>query len=175
MRNAGGNHRDENRWPSLPLVAPRGARELLWHVGVLLAVVVPLVPPGGILVLAGAVALTWLLRSSPVELAFAALEWALTGLVIAAIFASPWAFISAIFHTFTWSRAPQLGPSLAVVLGICIELSVAALALATLVAFDRRSVDRATVDLRVWQRQQTRRRQLLRAWHGSTNVPEVSR
>ncbi len=174
MRNASGHHRDEERWPLLPLAAPRGARELLWHVGVLLAVVLPLVPPGGFLLFGEAVAVTWLFNLQPRELVRYAEEFLLIGLVIAVIFANPSDFLPAIVHTLTWSRASQVGMPLAVVLGYFIELTISMLALAVLVGFDRRSVNRATVDLRVWQRQQTRRRQLLRRWHQSQDLPEVS-
>ena len=175
MRNASGHHRDEERWPLVPLAAPRGAREWLWHFGVLLAVVVPLAPPVGVLVLGEVIGMTWLLELRPIELIRVAGAYVLTGLAIAAIFARPSTFITAVVHTFTWSRAAQVGMPLAVALGYCIELSVSMLAVATFMAFDRRSVSRATVDLRVWQRQRTRRRQLLRQWHKSSEVPEVSR
>ena len=175
MRNASGNHRDEERWPLVPLAAPRGARELLWHVGVLLAVVVPLVPPVGLLVLVEVIGMTWLLKLRPIELIRVAGAYAVTGLIIAAIFARTSVFLPTVVHTFTWSRSTQVGMPLALALGYCTELSVSMLAVATLMAFDRRSVNRATVDLRVWQRQQTRRRQLLRQWHRSSDVPEVSR
>jgi hypothetical protein len=175
MRNASGYHRDEERWPLLPLVAPRGARELLWHVGVILAVVVPLVPPVGLLVLGEVIAMTWLLKLRPIELIRVAGAYVVTGLATAAIFARPSAFFTTVVHTFTWSRAAHVGMPLAIALGYCIELSVSMLAVATFMAFDRRSVNRATVDLRVWQRQQARRRQLLRQWHRSSDVPEVSR
>lgn len=174
MKNASGHHRDEARWPFLPLAAPRGARELLWHVGALLAVATPFVPPAGFLVFGGAIALTWLFKLQPRELVRYAGEFLLTGFVISVIFATSSDFLPAIVHTFTWSRSAQVGMPLAVVLGYFIELSVAMLAIAVLVGFDRRRVNRATVDLRVWQRQQTRRRQLLRRWHQSEDLPEVT-
>jgi uncharacterized protein YqgC (DUF456 family) len=175
MRNASGYHRDEERWPLVPFAAPRGARELLWHIGVILAVVVPLVPPVGFLVLGEVIAMTWLLELRPIELVRVAGAYVVTGLVTAAIFARPTVFFTTAVHTFTWSRAAHVGMPLAVVLGYCIELSVSMLAVATFMAFDRRRVNRATVDLRVWQRQQARRRQLLRQWHRSSDLPEVSR
>jgi hypothetical protein len=148
---------------------------LLWHIGVLLAVVVPLIPPVGLLVLGEVIAMTWLLELRPIELIRVAGAYVVTGLAIAAIFARPSAFCATVVHTFTWSRAAHVGMPLAVALGYCIELSISMLAVATFMAFDRRSVNRATVDLRVWQRQQTRRRQLLRRWHRSSDIPEVSR
>jgi hypothetical protein len=140
-----------------------------------LAVVVSLVPPFGLLVLAEVIAMTWLLELRPVELIRVAGAYVITGLAIAAIFARPSVFFTTVVHTFIWSRASHVGMPLAVALGYCIELSVSMLAVATLMAFDRRSVNRTTVDLRVWQRQQARRRQLLRLWHRSGDIPEVSR
>jgi hypothetical protein len=174
MRNASGHFRDETRWPLLPLAAPRGAKELLWHGGVLLAVASPLVPPAGFLVFGEAVALTWLFNLQPRELVRFASEFLFTAFVLTAIFANPSDFLPAIVHTFTWSRSAKIGVPLAVVLGYFIELSIAVLAVAVLKGFDRRSVNRAGVDLRVWQRQQARRRQLLRRWHQSADIPEVS-
>ena len=174
MRNASGHHRDETRWPLLPLAAPRGARELFWHVGVLLAVVLPLVLPDGWLVFGVVVAMTWFIKLRPVELVRVALMYALTGAFVAAIFTTPSVALDAVAHMFIWRRISQVGLPLEVALGCCLELSVSLLGVATLVGFDRRRVSRATVDLRVWQRQQSRRRQLLRQWHLSTDLPEVT-
>lgn len=47
------------------------------------------------------------------------------------------------------------------------------LTLGILLAYDRRAVDRAKVDARVWERQTTRRRQILRTWSRDRDVPEV--
>jgi fumarate reductase subunit D len=174
VHNASGHHRDENRWPLLPLAAPRGAREWFWHLGVAVAVVTALVPPGGILVLALAFAMTWVLDAQSKQLFRVGLEFMATGLVVAMIFVSLGAFPATVVHTFTWSRAHQVGMPLAFIIGYFIELSVSIFAVATLRAFDRRTVNRATVDLRVWQRQQARRRQLLRHWHERWDIPEVS-
>ena len=175
MRNASGHHRDEERWPLVPLAAPRGARELLWHIGVLVAVVVSLVPPFGLLVLGEVIAMTWLLELRPVELIRVAGAYVITGFAVASIFARPSVFLITVVHTFTWSRSSHVGMPLAVALGYCVELIASMLAVATFMAFDRRVVNRTTVDLRVWQRQQARRLQLLRRWHRSGDIPEVSR
>jgi hypothetical protein len=174
VKNASGHHRDEARWPFLPLAAPRGVRELLWHVGVLLAIVSPLVPPMGVVVFAEVIALTWLLEMRPADLMKLSAELTFLGVLIATMFSTPSTYFVTIVHVFTWSRASQVGLALAIALGYCIELSVAALAVAILMSFDRRRVHRTTVDLRVWQRQQTRRRQLLRRWHRSRDLPEVT-
>lgn len=174
MRNASGHHRDESRWPLLPLAAPRGARELLWHAGVLLAVVLPLVLPDGWLVFGEVCFINWLLKSRPAELVRVALMYALTGVFVGVVFTTPSVALDAVSHIFIWHRIPQVGLPLEVALGYCLELSVSLLAVATLIGFDRRTVNRATVDLRVWQRQQARRRQLLRQWHRSTDLPEVT-
>lgn len=174
MRNASGHHRDEDRWPLFPMAAPRGVRELLWHAGALVAIVTPFALPAGWLVLGIVIAMTWLLSAGPVNLVRVALMYVATGVVVATIFAKPVDFLITIAHTVIWSRPPQIGLPLAIALGYCFELSVAMCCLALLVAFDRRSVNPAAVDLRVWQRQQTRRRQLLRRWHHSADLPEVS-
>jgi hypothetical protein len=174
VRNASGYHRDEDRWPVLPMAAPRGARDLMWHVGVLVAVVIPFALPAGWLVLGIVIAITWLLGAGPANLVRVALWYVLTGFAVATIFAAPVDYVVTIVHVFTWSRAPQVGLPLAIALGYCFEVSVAMCSVAFLMAFDRRSVNRAAVDLRVWQRQQTRRRQLLRQWHRTQDLPEVS-
>ena len=139
-----------------------------------IAVVAPSVPPGGILVFAVVVAMTWHFDARPRELVRVGLTFVATGFVVASIFASPATLLVTVVHTFTWSRAHQVALSLAFTLGYCIEAVVSLFAVATLLAFDRRSVNRTTVDLRVWQRQQTRRRQLLRRWHHRWDIPEVS-
>jgi hypothetical protein len=174
VRNASGHHRDEVRWPLLPLAAPRGGRELLWHGGALFAVVLALVLPGGWVVFGMVVVITWLIKPRPVELVRVALMYALTGAFVAAIFTTPSIALDAVAHILVWRRISQIGLPLEVALGCCLELSVSLLAMATLVGFDRRRVNRTTVDLRVWQRQQTRRRQLLRQWHRTTDLPEVA-
>lgn len=174
MRNASGHHRDEGLWPLPPLAAPRGARELLWHVAAGVAVVVPFVLPAGWIVLGMVVAAAWYLNAGPVNLARVALMYAVTGFVTATIFATPTDYLVAVAHVVTWSRVPEMGIPLTIALGFCFEVSVAMCSVALLMAFDRRSVNRAAVDLRVWQRQQARRLQLLRRWHQSSHLPEVS-
>lgn len=174
MRNASGHHRDEDRWPLLPMAAPRGAREILWHVCALVAVAMPFALPAGWLVLGIVIAFTWLIKAGPVNLVRIALMYVATGFVVATIFATPMDFPITIAHVFTWNRSRQVGVPLTIALGYCFEVSVAMCTVALMMAFDRRSANRAAVDLRVWQRQQTRRRQLLRQWHRSQDLPEVS-
>jgi hypothetical protein len=174
MRNASGHHRDEGRWPIPPLVAPRGTREILWHVGAMLAIAMPLAVPAGWFVLGMVITAAWLLNAGPVNLVRVALMYVATGLVVATVFATPIDYFFTIAHVLQWSRAPQVGMPLTITLGFCFEVSVAMFSLALLMAFDRRSVNRATVDLRVWQRQQARRRLLLRRWHRESELPEVS-
>ena len=174
MKNASGHHRDEDRWPLPVLAAPRGLREITWHVSALVALVTPLVLPAGWYVFAVLAALTWYLQLSASLLLRIALRYMVAGLVIATVFGAPLNFPISVGYDFAWSQAPEIGGPLTFVLDFLFELSVAACSVATLMAFDRRSVNRAAVDLRVWQRQQTRRRQLLRRWHRSRTIPEVS-
>ena len=174
MKNASGHHRDEDRWPLPVLAVPRGPREITWHVGVLAALVTPLVLPGGWYVLAVMAGLTWLVQLPSSLLFGIALRYMAAALVIAAVFATPMDLPVAIMHDFAWNRASQISVPLTFTLDLIFELSIAACSVATLIAFDRRSVNRSAVDLRVWQRQQTRRRQLLRRWHRSRTIPEVS-
>ena len=174
MKNASGHHRDEERWPLPVLAIPRGLREIAWHVSALVVLVTPLVLPAGWYVFAVVAALTWYLQL-PVSMLFRiALRYLAAGLVIATVFGMPLDFPISIGYDFAWRQAPDIGVPLTFVLDFLFELSVAVCSVATLLAFDRRSVNRAAVDLRVWQRQQTRRRQLLRRWHRSRTIPEVS-
>ncbi len=174
MKNASGHHRDEERWPLPVLAVPRGLREIVWHVIALAALVIPLALPAGWYVVAVVAGLTWFFRFSSSLLFRVATRYLATGFVIAAVFGSPLDFPISIGYDFAWSRAPEIGAPLTFVFDYLFELSVAACSVAMLMAFDRRSVNRAAVDLRVWQRQQTRRRQLLRHWHRSQVIPEVS-
>jgi hypothetical protein len=174
VRNASGHHRDEGRWPLPPVAVPRGAQEILWHVGALAAVAMPFALPAGWLVLGMVIVITWFLNAGPVNLVRVALMYVATGLVAATVFASPSGYLVSIAHVITWSRPKGVGTPLAIALGFCFEVSVAMCSVALLMAFDRRSVNRSTVDLRVWQRQQARRRLLLRRWHRFSDLPEVS-
>ena len=174
MKNASGHHRNEERWPLPVLAVPRGLREITWHVSALVALVTPLVLPAGWYIFAVVSALTWYFQLPVTLLLRIALRYMAAGLVIAAVFGAPLDFPITIGYDFAWSRAPEIGVPLTFALDYLFELSVAACSVATLMAFDRRSANRASVDLRVWQRQQTRRRQLLRHWHRSHTIPEVS-
>jgi hypothetical protein len=174
MRNASGHHRDEDRWPLAPLVAPRGVREFVWHAAALVALVTPLVTPLGWWASISVVGLTWLLGLSSRLLVRVGLAYVAMGVGVATVFATPAAFLRSTLHAFTGSRVATMGTLLNVTLVYLMELSVATLSVATLLAFDRRAVNRSTVDLRVWQRQQARRRQLLRRWHQLRVIDEVS-
>ena len=174
MRNASGHHRDENRWPLPPLVAPRGARELAWHAAALLALVAPLVTPLGWWASISVIGLTWLCGLDSRLLVRMGLIYVVIGVGVATVFATPADFLMLTLHAFTWHRATKMSLPLVFSLLLMMELSVATLSMATLLAFDRRAVSRSTVDLRVWQRQQARRRQLLRRWHQLRVIDEVS-
>ena len=175
MHNASGHHRDESSWPLPPLAVPRGVKEWLWHAAAFAAVLTPLVLPGGIVVFGAAIAMTWLFDVPVKNLIHFGLEYLAVGFAIAIIFATPGTFLSTMVHIFIWRRAHAVGMPLAFTLGYLFEWTISVFAVATLLNFDRRSVSRTTVDLRVWQRQQTRRRQLLRHWHNQWEIPEVSR
>lgn len=173
MKNASGHHRDEDRWPLPVLAMPRGIREITWHLGALAALVTPLVLPGGWYVLAVMAGLTWLVQLPASLLVGIAARYMAAALVVATVFATPMSLPLAIMHDFAWSRASRISVPLTFTLDLIFELSVAACSVAMLIAFDRRSVNRSAVDIRVWQRQQARRRQLLRRWHRSHTLPEV--
>jgi hypothetical protein len=118
--------------------------------------------------------IAWLIGLQSSHLLRIGIAYAAIFVASAEIFAPAATFPAIVASTFTFRRADHVRVALSYVDGYLIELTIAAFAVATLMAFDRRSVNRAAVDLRVWQRQQTRRRQLLRQWHRSHDVPEVA-
>jgi len=174
MKNASGHHRDEDRWPLPVLAIPRGLREITWHVVALAAIVAPLTLRAGWFIVILVAGLTWLFELPSKLLFELALRGVIAGVVIGAIVATPGAALVSITRDFDWSAVPDVGVLFSDVLFLVFDLSVALCSVATLIAFDRRSVNRSAVDLRVWQRQQTRRRHLLRRWHRSRTIPEVS-
>ena len=152
MKNASGHHRDEDRWPIPVLAVPRGLREVSWHVGALIAIVAPLVLRGGWYFLAVVAGLTWLVQLRSSLLFGVALRSMAAALVIAAVFATPIDLALTILHDFVWSPLSPISATLTLTLDVLFELSIAACSVATIIAFDRRSVNRSAVDLRVWQR-----------------------
>lgn len=77
--------------------------------------------------------------------------------------------------TALYITSPQSEPldSWSKVAHVALVATGAAWTVATLLAFDRRRVNRALVDSRVWGRQTLRRKQLLRRWARNRTVPEV--
>jgi hypothetical protein len=155
-------------------VVPRGAREWLWHLGALAAILLCIFTPGGLVMLVVAIGTSWLLNAEPGELLRTSGLYVITALLVGLVFGGEPTILRVVTSGLAWSRAPGIGTALNLVLGFCIEAAIGLGALGILMAFDRRVVSRATVDERVWQRQQARRRHLLRQWHRHVELPEVA-
>lgn len=171
MRTASGTARNEDRWPRFVLATPRGTRELTWHGALILAAAAVLGLRGGWYFTLTAVAVTAVLRLSPRHLttmAFFSLAAAVASLAF--LTDEPIRELSALL---AWSPPASLTwTALSVVASTGIALGCAAVGLA--LAFDRRRVDRHLVDQRVWERQQARRLQVLRAWASHRTLPDAT-
>jgi hypothetical protein len=107
----------------------------------------------------------WLVGAQPQELTRVALSYLVTAEIVLALAGHPGALGSVAWATLQWQRATGINAVADVLAASSLEMGIGLLTLGTLLAYDRRHVDRDTVDERVWLRQQERRRQLLRRWH----------
>ena len=107
----------------------------------------------------------WAVAARPQELMRVALSYFVTGEVVLTLAGHPGALGSVAWATLQWQRALGINAVADVLAAGSLEMGIGLLTLGTLLVFDRRRVDRDTVDERVWLRQQERRRQLLRRWH----------
>lgn len=182
---AGGAVRDPDAWPRMPVAIPRGPAEIAWHALVVTATAVVLVAPAvRLLVLVAGIALIAARRSIDWGRVHRSLaKAAVVGNVAFAVYASVrggrWGWPRLWWHVLTGQFHTELDDPVTVLamldlntyLGVA--CSIVYLYVALLLAFDRRRVDRDLVDPRVWQRQQRRRIQLLRADHRRRTPPEV--
>lgn len=182
---AGGSVRDPDAWPRMTVAIPRGPAEIAWHVFVVSSTVVVLLAPAVRLLALVAVPALFAFRRS--------IDWgrvhrslakaAVLGNVAFAVFASArggrWGWPRLWWNVLTGQVDIELDDPVTVlaILDLNTYLGVAGsivyLYVALLLAFDRRKVDRDLVDHRIWQRQQRRRMQLLRADHQRRRPPEV--
>jgi hypothetical protein len=161
-------------WQLPPLIAPRGVREWLWHVGLLSAVLTVVILPGGPLV-AGACGLVfWLVSAEPAEVVRVGGYYLLTSVLICVLAGQPGAAAGILVATLRWRLAAQPAIAAAFASQLALVCGLEALALGCAMGFDRRSVRRDLVDERVWERQRERRVTLVRRWHSSSDFPEVS-
>jgi hypothetical protein len=182
---AGGTVRDPDAWPRMPVAIPRGPAEIAWHALLVTSTAAVLLAPAvRLLALVAVIALVAARRSIDWGRAHRSLaKAAVLGNVAFAAHASArggrWGWPRLWWHVLTGQvHIGHDGPvTVLAMLDLSTYLGVAGtivyLYVALLLAFDRRRVDRDLVDPRVWQRQQRRRIQLLRADHQRRTPPEV--
>lgn len=171
MNTASGKVTDETRWPPLVLAAPRGLREIAWHLGTVAVVTCAVLVKGGWFVLPWLAVVCWILSPTPRQLARVSAAYLGIGLAIAWRF-SPRSITDHLVASLLWTDPVAL----TIVDGLIhflLLLAVGTATVATLLSYDRRRVNRRVVDHRVWERQVLRRRQLMRRWAWGRQLPEV--
>ena len=171
MNTASGTSTDESRWPSPVLAAPRGVREITWHLGIVAALSLVLAVKGGWFVLPWVGIVCWILSPTPRQLAKVASTYLALGLALAWLL-SPRGISEHLTGALLWTD-PVGATILDGLIHFLLLLAVGSAAVVVLLSYDRRRVNRRVVDHRVWDRQVRRRRQLMRRWTRGRQLPEV--
>ena len=171
MITASGTSTDEARWPALVLAAPRGFREIAWHLGIVAALTAALALKGSWLVLPWVAIVCWVLSPTPRLLARVSATYLVIGLVVAWRL-SPRGLVDHLNAACLWAE-PFKATNLDIFIHFLLLLAMGAAVVALLLGYDRRRVNRRIVDHRVWERQVRRRRQLMRRWAWGRQLPEV--
>ncbi len=181
MNVAGGASHDSERWPGYPLAIPRGPREQMWHVVVAACLLVAIaVPPLRILVPMWAMGVVgaryvldwfippWLLRRVALAFVSGSAFFLGGGLEMSDLLALAWAIVRDDAGHFVSDLIMPQQVALFIFL-----YGLAGLIVSTVVGFDLRSVRRDVADQRVWERQQSRRRQVMAQHHRKCPPPET--
>jgi hypothetical protein len=172
MKVASGKVRDENRWPLPVVVRPRGLREILWTIALVATVIFALEIAGGAYSLCAVAFTTFLIRPTRRAQLKMMTIYFLMGLIWCQFSGGFLEYPKQVLDAIRWfSGSDQSIKGLLV--RICVVMPFAQLALITILFYDRRWVDRRRVDERLWKRQVTRRKQILRHWHAHHTVKEV--
>lgn len=159
--------RQDARWPRPPFAAPRGPREMLWHLVVGASLLPGLTSAIGLLALLSCGSTAWLLQTRPRRMSDIGLLYLLLAL-------------SYFLGRGDLDELPRYLALLVLPLqdatpvgfgGFLLHMSWAAATTALLQRFDTRAVNAAVVDDRVARRQQERRAQVLRTEHAGSSIP----
>lgn len=174
IKTASGKVRSENKWPLPVVVRPRGVREILWAIAVVISSIVSFEMAGGAYVFVAIAFLSYLFRPSKRALIKVMGYYFAIGLLWCLIRGGFPEYLRQLLDATQWSRGGNDNLS-GFLLRICVVAPFSVLTLITFLSYDLRWVDRKKVDDRVWKRQLERRRQLLRSWHQDHNLDEVHR
>ncbi len=174
MKTASGKVRSENKWPLPVLVCPRGFREILWVIAVVISPIVSFEMAGGAYEFVAIAIVSYLFRPSKRALIKVMGYYFAIGLLWCLIRGGFPEYLHQLLDAARWSRGAH-DNLWGLPLRICVVMPFSVLTLITFFAYDSRWVDRKKVDDRLWKRQLVRRRQLLRAWHHNHNLDEVHR
>ena len=171
MNTASGKTADETRWPPPVLAAPRGVREIAWHLCTVAAVTGAVRVQGGWIALPWVAVVSWILSPTPRQLARVSATYLVLGLAIA------WGFgtrkvTDHLLASLLWTD-PVAVTIVDGIIHFLLLIAVSTAVVASLLGYDRRRVNRRVVDHRVWERQALRRRQLMRRWAWGRQLPEV--
>jgi len=172
MKVASGKVRGENKWPLPVFVRPRGLREVLWTLVFVVTVGLALEIAGGAYSLSALIVVTIITRPSRMMQFKVMAAYFLIGLIWCLFSGGFSEYPRQLLDAIRWSSGTDQSIR-GLLLRIYIVVPFAELALITILSHDYRWVDRRRVDERLWKRQVTRRKQILRYWHDHHTVKEV--
>ena len=172
MKVASGRVRDESKWPLPVLVRPRGLREILWTIALVVTVGLALEIAGGAYSLSALIVVTMISRPSRMMQFKVMAAYFLIGLIWCLFSGGFLEYPAQLWDAICWSSGTDQS-IWGLLLRLCIVVPFAEIALITILSYDCRWVDRKRVDERLWKRQTNRRKQALRNWHSQHFVEEV--
>ncbi len=140
---------------------PRGLREIAWTITATSMLVTTLVLPGGWYIALCVAVTTWLVGSTPRQLAAGGATALVTVIVATTCTGGIYAFPALVWHVITLGTVVSFSP-IDLVAWALVETPFVMLTCALLLAMPNRKVNRGVVDERLWNRQQSRRRNTLR-------------
>ncbi len=171
MKSSSGYAKTDSEWPKPIIAIPRGIREWFWHGATAALTLSVLAMRGGWYLILCTALVAWTLQLDPRRMYSLGIIWCAIALAASTLAGqSITEILTALYITSAQNDSPD---SWSKVAHVALVANGAAWTVATLLAFDRRRVNRALVDSRVWDRQTLRRKQLLRSWARNRTVPEV--
>lgn len=153
------------------LAAPRGIREIAWHLAVVGVLTLVFAVKGGWFVLPWVAIVCWIFSLTPRQLAKVSATYLALGLALAWLI-GPRDVSGHLTAALVWTH-PAGFTLRDGIIHFLLLIAAGTAAVTVLLSYDRRQVNRRIVDQRVWERQVQRRRQLMRRWTKGRQLPEV--
>lgn len=172
---ASGQAHDETRWPLPPMVAPRGYREVLWHLRLAALTIGVLLIHGGWYALLCYALVLKVVAITPRQLQQMATLSAGLACALLTLTGGPSSYARHLGQLLS-NQLPHEPMMLTGLMTWSLLIQpLALLVLASWLSFDTRTVTRGVADERVYQRQVQRRTQALRDAHRTRATPTVLR